>query len=57
MSKNNKLYNYVFHFSDSSELWAAIPRDDYKNYFNGKRVNTGVLYAKDVTTLIEFLSK
>lgn len=57
--KNNKLYNYLFHFNHHQSLWNAIPRDRIKDYFNNmnERVNTGILKAKDISTLLEFLSK
>ena len=59
MGKNNKLYNYTFHFNSYSENWAAIPRGSEKEYFNDMkaRVNSKILFAKDISTLIEFLSK
>lgn len=53
-----KLYNYIFHYNNFTEQWAAIPREKYNEYWNNKdeRVNTGILYAKDHSTLVEFLS-
>lgn len=58
--KQNKLYGYIFHFNDYTGLWAAIPRELEKDYFNGgmaNRINSKILFAKDMNTLVEFLEK
>lgn len=58
---SNKLYNYVFHFNELANggegLWAAIPREKIKDYFNNMndRINTGVLYADKIQVLLGFL--
>lgn len=49
-----QLYSYVFHYNHFTELWYAIPRDKYTNYWDDKSTE-GVLHAKDVDTLIHHL--
>lgn len=54
--KNEELYEYVFHFNPYNELWSAIPRDVYQEYFNNNDV-AGVLKSKEYTTLIALILK
>ena len=54
--KNEELYEYVFHFNSYNELWNAIPRDVYHEYFNNFDV-AGVLKSKELTTLISLILK
>lgn len=57
-SKESKLYNYIFHYNFHREEWAAIPRGQEKEYFNGmsNRVHTGILFAKEHSTLVDFIT-
>ena len=34
---NKELYNYVFHYNYHEDLWYAIPRDEYREYWNKKK--------------------
>lgn len=52
----NPLYNYVIHYNPYQELWFAIPRDKYLEYWSSQNVE-GVLSAKDVSVLIDVISK
>jgi hypothetical protein len=52
----SKLYNYVFHYNHYTELWNAIPREIYTKYWDNDDVN-GVLKSKEITTLIEIITK
>lgn len=56
----DKLYNYTFHFNHLKDggQWAAVPRGKEKDYFNDMtgRINSGILFAEDINTLVEFLS-
>ena len=52
----NPLYNYVIHYNPYEELWFAIPRDKYLEYWSSQNVE-GVLSAKDVSVLIDVISK
>lgn len=53
---NADIYGYVFHFNPYSELWYAIPRDSYSNYWNGVE-DESVLVSKEVSVLVELVSK
>jgi hypothetical protein len=33
--KNENLIGYVFHYNPYKDMWAAIPREAYLDYFNG----------------------
>lgn len=48
----NKIYNYVFWFNHHTDLWYAIPREEYINFFNGHREYQGVLKSNKIETLI-----
>lgn len=54
----DKLHNYLLHYNTYRGVWAAIPRGKESEYFNDmtSRVTTGILYAEDVNTLVEFLT-
>jgi hypothetical protein len=54
--RNEELYEYVFHFNPYNELWSAIPRDVYQQYFNNNEVD-GVLKSKELTTLMSLIEK
>lgn len=58
----NKLYNYLFHFSEYTQKWAAFPRDMKEAYFNigrnkDRSKEHGIIYANKVEDLIDFLTK
>ena len=50
------LYSYVFHFNPYSEIWSAIPRDLYNDYWSNANL-PGVLRSKDMKTLIELVNR
>lgn len=56
---NNKLYNWLFHYNDYTKKWAAFKRDSKVEYFNNqdRSKQTGILYADDITTLFDFITK
>jgi hypothetical protein len=33
------LYGYIIHYNHNNELWYAIPRDQYVDYWNGTCTN------------------
>lgn len=37
--KDGSLYNYIFHYNHFKDKWYAIPRNQYKEYFNGIYTN------------------
>ena len=47
---NREVYNYLFHFNYHTQLWYAIPRDKYKEYFNGD--SKQFLRSGDINTLM-----
>jgi len=53
--KNEELIGYVFHYNPYRELWAAVPRDFYLDYFNG--IYDNVVFHQDVKHLISYISK
>jgi hypothetical protein len=53
---NNYLQDWVFHFNVYTELWAAIPRETYNEYWNEPNA-LGVLKSKSLKTLQDLLHK
>lgn len=49
-------YNYVFHFNHHTELWSAIPRELYLEYWNNPDTE-GILKSKDLNVLIYLINK
>jgi len=47
---NKELYNYIFHFNHHTQLWYAIPRDDYREYWN--KSSDKFLRSGDINTLM-----
>jgi len=52
----DNLYDYVFHYSPYTELWNAIPRDIYNDYWSHNEF-IGVLRAKDINVIIDLVQK
>lgn len=50
------LYNYVFHFNPFDDIWYAVPKHLYSQYWTNKNIH-GVLKAKDVMVLVEMIRK
>jgi hypothetical protein len=45
-------YNYIFWHNPYQDLWYAIPRDGYLEFFNGNREKVkGVLSNKSINSL------
>lgn len=53
--RNEELIGYVFHYNPYRELWAAVPRDFYLDYFNG--IYDRVVFHQDIKHLISYTSK
>lgn len=53
-----ELYNYVFHYNRHDDLWYAIHRDRWMDYWNGERdiqKGKGIFFSsrmKDVVGLV-----
>lgn len=52
----NKLYNYVFHYNHYTELWSAIPRELYLQYWTDDSLK-GIKRSSDIKTLMELITK
>ena len=48
-----EIYNYVFHYNHYEELWWAIPRESYNDYWNGKKDNC--LFSTTIKDLIDII--
>lgn len=51
-----EIYDYVFHYNHHTELWYAIPRQVYVEYWNNFDTE-GVLKSKNINVLIELVSR
>ena len=51
MVDNKELYNYLFHYNYHDKLWYAIPRDEYREYWN-KKNSKNFLNSGDINTLM-----
>lgn len=56
MEKTNELHNYVFHYNELTELWNAIPRELYNEYWSNNNLED-VLKSKDFVVLVEMIRK
>ena len=52
---SNKLYNYVFWFNHHTNLWYAIPKHQYIDFFSGERKPTDAIKSPKIETLIYIL--
>ena len=34
-----RLYDFVFHYNPMTKMWNSVPRDSYRDYWNGKCMN------------------
>lgn len=50
------LYKYVFWFNTYEDLWYAVPRDQYTNFFSGHLEYTGVIKSPNMETLIYIIN-
>jgi hypothetical protein len=49
-------YNYLFHYNSLTELWAAFPREEKDNYFNGI-VNEKIIKMSSIKDLHTYINK
>lgn len=56
MQEREYLHNWVFHFNPFKEIWYAIPRDNYLEYWENPN-NPRVLKSSDINTILEILHK
>jgi hypothetical protein len=50
------LYDWVFHFNPHNQLWFAIPRDAYNEYWSNYK-HKGVLKHKHLNHLLDLLQR
>jgi len=58
-SKSNDqsyLYDWVLHFNPYTKLWAAVPKDLYRQYWDNYDL-PGVIRSSKLETLLELLHK
>lgn len=52
----DKIYDWVFHYNIYTNIWNAIPREKYSEYWNDNKVD-GVISSKKIETLIEIINR
>ena len=52
MNNMEKLYSYVFWFNHHTDLWYAVPSNQYQQFFSGYLEYEGVLKSDKIETLI-----
>ena len=52
--KNDALMGYVFHYNPYKDMWAAIPREAYLDYFNG--IYDRTTFHQGVKELVKYIS-
>ena len=53
--RNEVLMGYVFHYNPYKDMWAAIPREYYLDYFNG--IYDRVIFNESVNSLVTYIIK
>jgi hypothetical protein len=53
---NAFMHDWVFHYSPFEDRWAAIPRDNYVDYWND-RAHKNIMRSKHLNTLVDLLYK
>jgi hypothetical protein len=48
----DQIYNYVFWYNTYEQIWYAIPRDQYAEFFSGNQNYKGVIKSSKIDTLI-----
>jgi hypothetical protein len=52
MEKNN-IWDYVFHWNEHTQLWYAVHRNDYLDYWNLKKID--FMSHSDINELIRLM--
>jgi hypothetical protein len=50
------LHDWVFHFNAYTEIWNAIPRNVYNEYWSDSK-HPRIIKSRDIFTLLEKVSK
>jgi len=48
----DQIYNYIFWYNTYEQIWYAIPRDQYTEFFSGNRNYKNVIKSSKIDTLI-----
>jgi hypothetical protein len=51
--KKNNIWDYVFHWNEHTQLWYAIHRNDYLDYWNLKKID--FMSHSDINELIRLM--
>jgi hypothetical protein len=51
------LYNWLFHFNDHTNRWAAFTREDKESYFGNGLPCPSVIYSNTISTLLHIIMK
>jgi len=54
----DKLTNYIFHYNQYTDRWAAIPRGKERDYWNKgqeRHKGEGIIYSNDINVLMKFV--
>lgn len=52
----DNLYNYVLWYNSYEQMWYAVPRDQYTNFFSGHLEHTGVFKSRKIETLVYLIT-
>ncbi len=53
----NNIYDFIFWNNPYENIWYAIPRTEQLDFFNGNRNKSKYYKSKEISTLIEIISK
>jgi hypothetical protein len=56
MQDQSYLNDYVFHYSSFNEQWAAIPREQYTQYWSNYNLK-GIIRSRSFNTLLDIIHK
>jgi hypothetical protein len=51
------LFDFIFWYNPYENIWYAIERNSQLNFFNGNRQNSIYYKSKEISTLVEIISK
>jgi hypothetical protein len=54
--ENEYLHNWVFVFNPFKQLWNAMPREHYNDYWNNSK-HPSIIKSSSIKTLLEVLHK
>jgi hypothetical protein len=51
------LFDFIFWYNPYENIWYGIERNSQLNFFNGNRQNSIYYKSKEISTLVEIISK